>query len=104
MRTRWHNTTAEGEPEINVLNQRAQSQEEKILDFFNQYPGKAFTPYQIQDFVLPDAMITSVRRAISNLTREGKLIKTGDKIKEKQGISNYTWRLTPTEPVQTQLF
>ena len=93
----WHNTTKE--PNKSELDQRAQSQEEKILAWFKEHPGTKATPFGVKASCMlsnPNQSavpITSVRRAMSNLTRDGKLEKTSKKVVEVYGISNYLWRL-----------
>jgi hypothetical protein len=37
--------------------------------------------------------VTSVRRSISNLTKQGKLEKTSEMKKEEYGKPNYYWKL-----------
>lgn len=86
----WHNTTDERNME--ELNVRAESQEDKVLDYFRRNPDRTFTPFHIQKAVLPDSPITSVRRAMTNLTKAGRLIKLTVKVKEKYGVSNYKWK------------
>ena len=95
MNHHWHNTTDES------YEDRAISQEEKILTWFREHPHIEATPFNIQQWCMPTSPITSVRRAMSNLTRDGKLEKMDKKVIEVYGISNYLWRLK--EP-QLELF
>ena len=83
----WHNTTDES------YEDRAISQEDKILTWFREHPHIEATPFNIQQWCMPTSPITSVRRAMSNLTRDGKLEKMDKKVIEVYGISNYLWRL-----------
>lgn len=69
----------------------ATSQQRKILDYFAAYPTSGFTPFEIQEAVLPEAPITSVRRAITNLTNLGRLQKTV-LVEERFGLPNHRWR------------
>ena len=87
----WYNTTKE--PNKSELDQMAQSQEEKILDWFIEHPHIEATPFNIQQWCLPSSPITSVRRAMSDLTRDGNLEKTDRKAMEKYGMRNYQWKL-----------
>ena len=48
--------------------------------------------------------ITSVRRAMTNLTKAGLLEKTGDKVLGEYGVMVNTWKLAPKEPKQLGLF
>ncbi len=87
----FYNTTKE--PNKAELDKRAQTQEQRVLAWFMEHPESEATPYYIQLSVMQSSPITSVRRAMTNLTLEGKLLKTDKKIKEIYGISNYLWRL-----------
>jgi hypothetical protein len=70
----------------------AKKQEVIILNFFMQRKDERFTPFEVQQAVGKDWEITSVRRAITNLTTSGRLIKD-DKIRKPglKGKSNCTW-------------
>lgn len=85
----WHNTT--DERNITELNAKAESQEDKVLTYFRERPTRAFTPFEVQKIVLPNCPITSVRRAITNLTNKGELRKLPYKKTEKYGVSNFQW-------------
>lgn len=92
----FHNTIDIEGKELIAHESRARSQEEKILEFFKKNPGRKFTPIQVLDhFGLPERRITSVRRAISNLTYAGFLLKTTQKKMERFGSKNYMWMLKP---------
>ena len=86
----WHNTT--DEEQLDELNEKAEKQEDVILEFFRKNRNKEFTPFAVHTHVLLGCPITSIRRAITNLTKEGKLIKTDKKIVEEYGVSNYLWK------------
>ena len=87
----WYNTTKE--PNKSELDQKAQSQEDKIYNWFLDHPTMEVTPFYIQARLMPKSPITSVRRAITNLTKAGHLEKTDKKVVEVYGISNYLWKL-----------
>ena len=87
----WYNTTKE--PNKSELDERAQSQEDKILDWFIEHPTMAVTPFYIHALVMPRSPVTSTRRALTNLTMADKLEKTDNKVIEIYGISNHQWRL-----------
>ena len=63
---------------------------------FDAFPNDKFTPFDIQTMVKEnfkkDFPITSIRRAITDLTEQGKIVKTKDTKKGKYGKLNYTWR------------
>jgi len=73
---------------------KAETQKDIILKFFQSHPDMEFTPFDVQKHCqLQDAPVTSIRRAITNLTDEGKLTKTSNVKKGLYGAMNFTWRL-----------
>lgn len=70
------------------------TQEQIILNFFKDNPGRLCTPFEVHKAVLPIAPITSVRRAISNLTKKELLEKTDIKGMGVYKVENYKWRLS----------
>lgn len=79
---------------------KAKSQEEEILKLFKldfkhwkdlkEYLG--MSPTDLIDY-FPEYPITSIRRALTNLTKQGKLIKTNEKRIGMYGRSEYVWKL-----------
>ena len=54
-------------------------QSDKIMIYFNNNPGKEFTPFEVLNVVFNGRTpITSVRRSMSDLTAGGKLTKTNN--------------------------
>lgn len=83
------------------------SQEAEVLAFFRQYPRAIFSPEQVHRSVLKRTPLTSVRRAICNLTDDGFLVKTTIKVTGQYGRPNYCWQLHPdhvAEASQPELF
>ena len=70
---------------------KASSQQVKILEYMSRYFNELSTPWDIQMHVLPDTPITSVRRALTNLTDAGLIFKTDYKKTGKYGKINHTW-------------
>lgn len=68
-------------------------QQRAILDWFRAHDLVLATPFEIRERVLPNAPVTSVRRAMTNLTTAGLLVKTRRKKLERYGRHNYLWRL-----------
>jgi hypothetical protein len=88
----FYNTIHEIKECAEKSRERLHNQQVIILDYFQCYPGNYYSPC---DFVkiFPAWPLTSIRRAITNLTKEGRLIKTH---KMKIGIYGkqvHTWRL-----------
>ena len=89
----FHNTINETGERLTELKQNAQTQQEKILKYFWENQAMACTPWEIQKYVLPNAPITSIRRAMTNLTNEGRLEKLGMQRVETYGVKNHYWSL-----------
>jgi Fe2+ or Zn2+ uptake regulation protein len=68
----------------------------EILNVFAFNPQVEFTPWEINERTNRDYPITSIRRAISNLEKQGYLMKTGNTVEAGPYRSqNYTWKLNP---------
>lgn len=91
----YYNTTRlTGQALINeILN--SNGQESKVLTFFINNPNTSYAPHVVKTHVLPLSPITSVRRALTNLTNANILIKTNTKVTGTYGKPVYTWRLNP---------
>jgi response regulator of citrate/malate metabolism len=63
-----------------------------VLEFFINNPGLEFTAEDIHHHVLPEAPLTSARRAISNLQKEAKLI-AAQQVSGQYGRPIYAWKL-----------
>lgn len=101
----YFNTTRSTGRELAEFRRRAESQQDLILDYFRRRPGMAYSPSQVRDALnLTGAPITSIRRAITNLTSAGELEKTERQVRGPYGRPEYQWRLTRREPGQRELF
>lgn len=91
----YYNTTdLEGE-RLQKRIEQAESQEEMISELFEMHPDKKFTPYDVWKIVFSkNVPITSVRRAMTNLTDEEVLVKTGEQREGPYGQPNYCWQLS----------
>lgn len=90
----YHNTiTVEDQTVLQSLEKKARSQEEMILKFMNDNPRMAFTPVEIHLLFGQRWPITSVRRALSNLTKQDRLIMTGQKRMGLYGMENNCWKI-----------
>lgn len=74
----------------------ALTQTEMILRFFEANPNQEFTPCEVwQSVGYATILLNSVRRSVTNLTKAGDLIKTGNRKAGIYGELNYTWKLNP---------
>lgn len=74
------------------LEKRAITQEEVITEFLTRHRGRPYTSWEIWRALGEQYPITSIRRALSNLTEKGVLIKREDIKKEgKYDAQNNTW-------------
>jgi hypothetical protein len=90
----FHNTIDLPNESLKVANNNCITQEQKILAFFEKHPNEEFTPPEIQlALSMYSTPLTSLRRAISNLTKSEKLVMTDNKKMGIYGMKNYTWRL-----------
>jgi Fe2+ or Zn2+ uptake regulation protein len=89
----YHNTTGLSGEQLERRIEQAESQEEVVEALFEAHPAARLTPFEVQDVALPNSPITSVRRAITNLTDQGVLRKTDHQKEGPHGDPNYTWTL-----------
>lgn len=71
---------------------RALSQQERIHRLFLK-ERRPLTPEEVHRMVMSEAPITSARRAISNMTRDGILRKTEVMADGQFGVSIHKWEL-----------
>lgn len=94
----FYNTTNLAGPKLKAREIKAGTQNAVILQWFRQHPGQLFTPFDIIKhcfdgrgyFIAP---ITSIRRALTDLTKLGYLEKTDERRPGEYGDLNYCWRL-----------
>ena len=93
MRYHYHNTTESSGQTLDLYEHRASSQEQNILNWFKHYQ-RPHRPSQIQKLLFYGRVpITSVRRAMSNLTEQGELGKSTEQVKGPYGRPEYKWKL-----------
>lgn len=95
--THFHNTIAESGDTLVAHNITCETQEQKILDIFKQKGSEvSMTPFYVlgiyEKLYHRFPPITSIRRAMSNLTEQNKLIKTQNMKKEYFGKKNFLWK------------
>jgi len=94
----FHNTTNLTGSELKTAKQKALSQNKLILQFFKRNKRSVFTPCQIHRYLFENKKvpITSVRRAISDLTEGKKLIRLDKKKIGAYGRLVYVWKFNET--------
>ncbi len=105
----FFNTISLEGPELEKVNARAAKQEDLILSIFKANPSRNLSPTQIHSiFQLRYQLhspITSIRRGLTNLTKDEKLIKTEVKVKGNYGLDEHCWTLNTNgiEKLSTQI-
>lgn len=96
----YHNTTQETGENAARFEEIARTQEDCVLAFFRAHPrADGWTPSEVNRRAMRSCPLTSTRRAITNLTRDGKLVRTNMKRKGPYGRPEYAWRIgSPTQP------
>jgi hypothetical protein len=90
--TGFFNTTRVTGTELAECRAAAETQEAIIYEFFRRHPRQSFSPSRLAS-VLPKAPLTSIRRAVTNLTTAGLLEKTDQKTVGLWNKREYCWRL-----------
>ena len=91
----YYNTNNEEGSTLSRSKLKTSNQSEMIYNIFlaTDIEWTAFEMHHHLFVVGVDWPITSVRRAITDLTKDGKLIKTNNLRKGRYGKMTYTWRL-----------
>ena len=74
---------------------KAKTQNDRVMDILKDY-GSHATPFEVLAFYkkrFTDVPITSIRRALTTLTKEGKLEMVDVKKQGIYGRSNLQWRI-----------
>lgn len=75
----YHNTNNLKHEQLFRAEQKAKSQDVRILEFFEMFKSRSWTPSEVWETVgmkSEGVPLTSTRRAMSNLVKQEKLIKT----------------------------
>jgi len=90
----YFNTTNERGDTLKRRKRKTENQDDIVLAFFRQHKEVEISPSEcwINAFQADETPITSVRRSINTLTREGKLIKTENKKIGVYGKPEYLWK------------
>jgi hypothetical protein len=91
----FHDTVPLPDEQLPEARENAVKQKEIVLNFFKWHPDNNYTPYEVFDQINESMMLlTSARRSITDLTKEGKLIKCdySESRKGQYGALNRVWR------------
>ena len=100
----YFNTTNVSGAELDEYESKAATQDMKILAYFVVAPFAQHTPSSVLRWVFNGSVpITSVRRALTNLTDAGELVKTNLQTKGPYGRPEHYWRLVERSS-QRELF
>ena len=88
----FYNTVPLKGTELRTAKTNAASFQERVLMFFKRHQNLDFTPFQVWHSLGETHPITSVRRSITNLTTEGKLVITENKRMGMYGTLNNCWK------------
>lgn len=100
----YYDTTGLGDEALAERIAQAETQEERIRLYFEAHPQLRLTPFEIQERLFPETPVTSVRRAITNLTDECVLEKTDHMKEGRFGQPNHTWTLAADDGEQLAFF
>lgn len=90
----YYNTNGETGSTLKTSQEKAKTQEELVLEYFRRYPEDWFSPFDIQHvYKHRDYPITSIRRAITNLTKKGYLTKLNKFKPGAYNKMNHVWKL-----------
>lgn len=87
----YYNTTSLTGLVLKDSVKKAESLDKKVLDFFKANPNQQFTPPEVWQHIQTEAPLTSVRRSINTMTKDGHLEKTTNKKQGIYGSPNFTW-------------
>lgn len=93
----FYNTIQETPKELAQSHKKAKTQEEKILECF--YSCKEpLSPSMVLSQAGLNCPITSIRRAMTNLSNDGSLEKTNEYVQGHYGKREHLWSLPAPKP------
>ena len=100
----YFNTSNEQGRLLKHYRRQADSKEAKIVAWFREASGFLYTPREVRKYVFDNTVpLTSVRRAMSNLTTDRALVKTDQKHAGPYGRRECCWRRKIGKPAQREL-
>ena len=90
----YYNTNRESGNTLSDSRLIAKEQQTRILDYFRANEDKSYTPCEVWvDLFRNNTPLTSIRRAMTNLTTQGFLRKTAEMKEGHYGKQCHTWRV-----------
>jgi len=93
----YYNTNNETGHTLNSSRSQAKTQEEVIYYLFERNEDAYITPFEIHGLLGTLSPITSIRRAMTNLTKDNKLVKTDVMKDGPYGKKVHCWKLNKEE-------
>lgn len=90
----FHNTIALDGQELEEAIKACDKQDSRVLTIIT-CTGRGMTPAEVHEVYckhFPKCPITSIRRSMSNLTRECRLVKTDQQRVGEYGKNTYVWK------------
>ena len=88
----YYNTNDETGEGLQHSRQNSERQMDVVYRVFESNPNMTLTPFEISTATGQNWPITSIRRAITDLTNAGKLEKTEEKRMGPYGKQTYCWK------------
>ena len=93
----YHNTVGASGELLDQFESKAKSQDVKIMEWFTRRGGHASPNDVLLDVFGCTIPLTSVRRALSNLTKAGLLVKSDYQVMGPYGRLEHLWKLPTTQ-------
>jgi len=94
MNTAFYNTTNEVNPQLDLFRKVAHTQDAKILALFVRYPDKEISATSIlQNGTIDNGLITSIRRSLNTLTKQGHIQQLDKKVESLFGRPEFLYKL-----------
>lgn len=90
----FYNTTRIEGDALRRAKSAAMKQDARVLRVFASNPGVAMTPVEVHQKMGASILLTSVRRSLHTLTKQGYLQKTEERVTERYGAPNHKWILS----------
>lgn len=95
----YYNTNGEAGDVLRESRNGARAQQDAVLALFTRRPEALLAPHEVHEILGAGATpLTSIRRAITNLTEAGLLEKTDERRLGQYGKYVYCWRLRKLVP------